>query len=85
MDPFNNMVNYMNIFNNIGNFSTVATTVYNQIVNLTTYPQYETIQQSSNTQPMAAYNQLNNFANYSAPNSQQNCHQLKDFFVFSSV
>ena len=43
ISQFNNMVNYMNIVNNIGNFSTVSTQLYNQIANLTAYPQYATI------------------------------------------
>lgn len=82
---FNNMVTQMNIFNNLGNFSTVATGVYNQIANLTAYPQYATVQSPNNpTQPLAALIELNQYANYSATNSNQGCNVLQDVFVYST-
>ena len=79
----NDLTNYMNKFNNLGPFSTVETTVYDNVMNYYNNP--ETVVLQSGTQPLAALNNLNNYANWVLNNgTTQTCEILKDLMVFNT-
>ena len=86
LTQFNTLVTDTNVFNNIGNFSTVETAVYDQVMNYYAYPEtVGLIAATTPTQPLALLQQLNTYANYSAPGSNQGCSQLKDYFTFNTL
>lgn len=87
LSQFNTLVTDTNLFNNIGNFTTVETAVYNQVLNYFAYPETVSLISTTTTptQPLALLQQLNLYANYSASGSTQGCSQLRDYLTFNTL
>jgi hypothetical protein len=67
-------------------FSSVVTTLENTLLNYKANPNTVTIQAvPSQSQPAAALNSLNIFANYSTPNTTQSCKLTQDYFTYDVV